>query len=57
MFKIKGTVMNLREIVAATLIASPLIVTSTLVQADENTFGLIKGAEVLPKGACLANSK
>lgn len=57
MFKIKGTVMNLREIVVATLFALPLIVTSTLVQANENAFGLIKGAEVLPKGACLANSK
>jgi hypothetical protein len=43
--------MNLRKIVVSTLMATPLFATSMLVQADENIFGYVKGAEVIPEGA------
>ena len=38
--------MNIKKLIAATLLLSPM-----LAHADENLFGYVKGAEVLPKGA------
>lgn len=43
--------MNIKKIVTATLLTLPLVAASTLTQADENVFGYVKGAEVLPEGA------
>jgi opacity protein-like surface antigen len=43
--------MQIKQIMVATTLATPLMIASSLVQADENVFGYIKGAEVLPKGA------
>ncbi|MGB4812006.1 MAG: DUF6662 family protein [Methylophilaceae bacterium] len=43
--------MSINKLLAATLLTTPILALPHLAQADENLFGYVKGAEVLPAGA------